>query len=309
MWLYYGWQRYRLISVRALLSFEEEVNRGMAQCERVWVDKEQTKPVTREIFIQLKAVAVLTLMWLEGTDFVAVCWQVWALLSPPSTLRFSSLRRRCCPLLTALEWNHMHQLHLHSACSFVIAISDETEAYFTEIQWIMPQLFFGQASSDCLGNLVTLLDFCSGGSSSGIKSKWIPPSLIYSSEQKIISLTLCELIPMKGTLFPAERAACHCSFPGNLAKLLDLGLHTFTMCDTVIKLVVDFCPGLHIDRFEATGSAKPFLVFVWPHGATSCNFCICGAACPFCRWQPWERLPCLMPCKNQCLCIDVSPNC
>lgn len=147
----------------------------------------------------------------------------------------------------------------------------------------MPQLFFGQASSDWLGNLVMLLHFCSGGSSSRIELKRNPPSLVYSSEQKIISLTLCELIPVKGTPVPAERAACHCSFPGNLSKLLDLGLHTVTMCATAIKLVLDFCPGLHIDSFEATGSAKPFLVFVRPQGAAPCNFCICGAACPFCR--------------------------
>lgn len=92
-----------------------------------------------------------------------------------------------------------------------------------------------------------------------------PPRLVYSSEHKIITLTLCELIPMKITPFPAERVAWHCSFPGNLSKLLYLGLRTVTTCNIVIKLVVDFSTGLHTDRFEATSYVKPFLVFLPMH--------------------------------------------
>lgn len=95
--------------------------------------------------------------------------------------------------------------------------------------------------------------------------KDFPLSLVYSSEHKIITLTLWELIPMKITPFPAERVTRHCSFPGNLSKLLHLFLHTFTTSTIAIKLVVDFSTGFHTNRFEATISVKPFLVFLDMH--------------------------------------------
>lgn len=90
-----------------------------------------------------------------------------------------------------------------------------------------------------------------------------PSSLaIYSPQHKIITLTLCEWIPMQVTPFPTEWVPWHWSCPGNLSKLLHLGLHTFTMSNIAIKPVVSFSPGLHSDRFEATSSVMLLLVFL-----------------------------------------------
>lgn len=111
---------------------------------------------------------------------------------------------------------------------------------------------------------------------------------------------------MKITPFPAESVTWHCSFPGNLSKLLRLGLHTFAMCNIAIKLVVDFSTGSHTDRFEATSSEKPFFfgfftrAFAWPRGASSWNVCICGAAFPFCRWQAGSMFPSWCHVENHC---------
>lgn len=112
---------------------------------------------------------------------------------------------------------------------------------------------------------------------------------------------------------PCRESGLACSFPGNLSKLLHLGLCTFTTCNIAIKLVADFSTGHHTDRFEATSSLKPFLVFfthafIWPHGASFWNVCICGAAFPFCRWQAVSMFPSWCHVENQCRIVNASPN-
>lgn len=132
----------------------------------------------------------------------------------------------------------------------------------------------------------------------------LPLPLLPFIHLSTIPLTLCEWIPMQVTPFPTEWVPWHWSFPGNLSKLLHLGLHTCTVSN--IKPVGNFSPGLHSDRFEATSSVMLLLVFLpmCSYGASSWSV----SGLPSLQISGWGCVSFLMSYRKSVSNSYMAPN-
>lgn len=80
-----------------------------------------------------------------------------------------------------------------------------------------------------------------------------------------------------------------------------LDFHTFTMSNIAMKAVVSFSPGLHSDRFEATGSVMLLLVFLpmrlYGHMETPPEMLLSS---PVCRLLAGRMFPSWCTIENRC---------